>query len=338
MNDPNRKPIPIQQIHAAPSLLRHLKTNTVEYEELKQAIREHGVLMNVVVRETAPNEYEIIEGMHRWAAAREVGLTELPCLVRDADVGGVMGLQVVGNAVRVETTPLEYAHQLARIIEHYRSGGLELTVAELAGMVCKKREWVRDRLNLLKLSEKWQKALDAGEVKLGHALVIVRLSQSDQNIWLRDARKLKFREFEYHVKRWMAQKRAESLNEVEKDRYGQYTPHVRNLSQIVSEIQDKSVAQHLRMRYNIIDPLVMAEKILEWVVHLDEESRQETEAQHTEILTRADLRDILVDRRYEEFQRIEDQKRDLDKRKQEKRTHVERNRKERDRNRSSDSQ
>jgi ParB/RepB/Spo0J family partition protein len=258
MNDPDRKLIPLQQIHAPSTLLRHLQKDTVPFAELKESIRQHGVLLNVVVRETAPNEFELIEGLHRWAAAGDCGLTELPCLVRDADIGGVMGLQVVGNAVRIPTTDLEFAHQLRRITEHYRSGGIDLSIKELAGMVCKSCKWVTDRLNLLRLTPKWQKALDEGVVRLGHALVAVTLKNNDQNMWLRSARKLKVRDFELHVMRWRAQNRAESLTTRELERYGSYTPYMRNIREVMGEIQRKEVAKQLIIRYNIVDPLDMA--------------------------------------------------------------------------------
>ena len=52
---------------------------------LTASVSEVGVLQPVLVREVAPDQYELIAGERRWRAAQKAGLTSIPALVRTAD-------------------------------------------------------------------------------------------------------------------------------------------------------------------------------------------------------------------------------------------------------------
>lgn len=63
--------------------------NTMEPEEyavLKAAIKELNDLpqpLLITPHLTIPDEYEIVDGYHRWLAASELGFTEVPCVFRN---------------------------------------------------------------------------------------------------------------------------------------------------------------------------------------------------------------------------------------------------------------
>ena len=54
----------------------------VEFEELKDSIAELGVIEPLTVKETRKEEYTIISGNQRFRAAKELGLKELPCIIK----------------------------------------------------------------------------------------------------------------------------------------------------------------------------------------------------------------------------------------------------------------
>ncbi len=54
-------------------------------ETLTTSVNEVGVLQPVLLREIAPDHYELIAGERRWRAAQKAGLTSIPALVRTAD-------------------------------------------------------------------------------------------------------------------------------------------------------------------------------------------------------------------------------------------------------------
>ena len=59
------------------------------YQKELGSIRRYGFVDPLIVREAGVEQYEIIDGFHRWKAADELGYTELPCWnlgeVSDAD-------------------------------------------------------------------------------------------------------------------------------------------------------------------------------------------------------------------------------------------------------------
>ena len=53
-----------------------------EMEQLKESIREYGVLSPLLVRPRGDGRYEIVSGHRRKAACEALGITELPVLCR----------------------------------------------------------------------------------------------------------------------------------------------------------------------------------------------------------------------------------------------------------------
>jgi ParB/RepB/Spo0J family partition protein len=51
---------------------------------LAGSIKLQGMLVPVVVRDDSENRFELVAGFHRIAAARSLGLADVPVVVRDA--------------------------------------------------------------------------------------------------------------------------------------------------------------------------------------------------------------------------------------------------------------
>jgi ParB/RepB/Spo0J family partition protein len=52
---------------------------------LAGSIKLQGMLVPVVVRDDGKNGFELVAGFHRIAAAKSLGLTDVPAVVRDVD-------------------------------------------------------------------------------------------------------------------------------------------------------------------------------------------------------------------------------------------------------------
>jgi len=72
--------VAVEQIHV-PVNVRELDPEHVR--ALAGSIALQGVLVPVVVR-PAGERFELVAGFHRLAAVRELGLTEIPAVIRDA--------------------------------------------------------------------------------------------------------------------------------------------------------------------------------------------------------------------------------------------------------------
>ena len=54
-------------------------------EELIDSIKEKGIVQPVIVRKNSENEFELIAGERRLRAAKELGFTEIPAVIKDVD-------------------------------------------------------------------------------------------------------------------------------------------------------------------------------------------------------------------------------------------------------------
>ena len=80
-----------------------------EMEQLKESIREYGVLSPLLVRPREDGRYEIVSGHRRKAACEALGITELPVLVRDMTDDEAVILMVDSNIQREHILPSEKA-------------------------------------------------------------------------------------------------------------------------------------------------------------------------------------------------------------------------------------
>lgn len=161
--------------------------DSVSYQELVKSIRLHGFTSTIQVREesdptTGDVTYPLVDGLHRFTAACEVGLEEIPALIVSIEQSKVLAAQVMANAVRVDTAPAQYAAALKKILQHD-----PMTLEELANKVGKSKAWVENQLKLTKLTPDIQKLVDDGKVVVTNAISLSSLPQDKQADYLTEA-------------------------------------------------------------------------------------------------------------------------------------------------------
>jgi len=159
--------IPIDRIR--PNRFQPRKTfDPAGLEELRDSIRNHGVLQPVVVRQT-PLGYELIVGERRWRGARLAGLTEIPAIVRqEVSDEDMLELALVENVQRKDLDALEKARGYQQMMEQRG-----LKQGEVATRVGLKRATIANHLRLLELPQEAQKALSQGLLTMGHARALL---------------------------------------------------------------------------------------------------------------------------------------------------------------------
>lgn len=130
--------------------------------DLVDSIREHGILEPIVVAET-PAGYQIIAGERRFRAAKIVGLTKVPCIIRRTSHRGMLEMAIVENVQRVDLNPLERAQGFKRMMDEFGLG-----TTEIAERIGKSQSFVSNSLRLLSLPDALKDALLAGIVTEGH--------------------------------------------------------------------------------------------------------------------------------------------------------------------------
>ena len=94
-----------------------------EMEQLKESIREYGVLSPLLVRPRGDSRYEIVSGHRRKAACEALGITELPVLVREMTDDEAVILMVDSNIQREHILPSEKAFAYKMKMEALRHQG-----------------------------------------------------------------------------------------------------------------------------------------------------------------------------------------------------------------------
>ena len=90
-----------------------------DLSELMASVSEKGVIEPLIVRPRS-GRFQIIAGERRYHAAVQVGLAELPVVVRDCDDAEVMELALVENLQRKDLTAFEEAEALQQLAQACR--------------------------------------------------------------------------------------------------------------------------------------------------------------------------------------------------------------------------
>jgi len=139
-------------------------------DELKQSIKEKGVIQPITVRRI-PEGYQLITGERRVRAAREAGLATIPAYV--IEIGSeeeMLELALIENLQREQLNPIEIAISYRRLMDE-----CGLTQEEVSQTIGKDRSTVTNFLRLLKLPEEIQVAVRHGDISGGHARALVAL-------------------------------------------------------------------------------------------------------------------------------------------------------------------
>jgi len=161
--------------------LRAVNRQSEKYLMLVESIRRQGVLNAICVREVKDPVsgnivYGLVDGLHRFTAAKDAGLIEIPARVTTLDDRELLEAQIIANIHKVETKPVEYTKQMMRIL----AGNPLMTRRELAGRLAQTEAWISQRLNLLKLSPKIQELVDTDRIRLSNAYALAKLPAEEQ--------------------------------------------------------------------------------------------------------------------------------------------------------------
>ncbi|MDT0545499.1 MULTISPECIES: ParB/RepB/Spo0J family partition protein [Streptomyces] len=143
--------------------------------ELVTSIQEVGLLQPIVVRQLAPERYELIMGERRWRACREAGLEKIPAIVRATEDEKLLLDALLENLHRAQLNPLEEAFAYDQLLKDF-----DCTHDELADRIGRSRPQVSNTLRLLKLSPKVQSRVAAGVLSAGHARALLGVDDPEE--------------------------------------------------------------------------------------------------------------------------------------------------------------
>lgn len=165
--------LPLAKIVANPFQPR-LHFDEASIKELAQSIKENGLLTPIIVRKAGAN-YQIIAGERRFRATKTLGVKTITAIVRETNDETMATLALIENLQRDNLDPIEEARAYANLM-----GQLDLTQSKLADRVGKERTTVANALRLLKLPDKVQELVQAGQLSMGQARALLGLEKEAQ--------------------------------------------------------------------------------------------------------------------------------------------------------------
>src|ERR1700744_2779468 len=141
-----------------------------ELEGLAESIRVQGVLQPILVRShpTASDRYQIVAGERRFRAAMQVGLTEIPAILREMDDSDAAVVALVENLQRQDLNAIEEAEGYQRLLADFG-----LTHEALGYAVSKSRSHIGNTVRLLRLPEPVLRDVRSGALSSGHARALI---------------------------------------------------------------------------------------------------------------------------------------------------------------------
>ena len=171
------KMVKIDELRSNPYQPRKVFDETA-LQELAASIKEHGVFQPIIIKKSIKG-YEIIAGERRVKASKLAGLDEIPAIIRDFSDDEMMEIALLENLQRENLNAIEEANAYKKLLET-----LELTQEQLSNRLGKSRSHITNMIGLLNLPEEVQKLLSSKEISAGHARIISKLENEEQQISL----------------------------------------------------------------------------------------------------------------------------------------------------------
>lgn len=138
--------------------------------QLAESIAANGVLQPIIVRRGEDGYYSIIAGERRWRASKLAGLTEIPCIIKDADELEAAQIALIENIQREDLNSYEEAKAYNALINQF-----SLSQEEVARRLGKSRSAIANSLRLLDLPEEISELLKNDKISAGHCRALLGL-------------------------------------------------------------------------------------------------------------------------------------------------------------------
>ena len=160
-------------------------------KETVQSVKDYGVIMPVIVRQTDYGCYEMISGHRRMRACELAGIETIPAIVRNVDRDTAIIMMVDSNLQRENILPSERAKAYKMKLDAIKRQGQrndltstqsvqKLSVEKVAEEAGTNREHIRRYIRLNELSPPLQKLVDEEKMGLTPAVEISYLKPEEQ--------------------------------------------------------------------------------------------------------------------------------------------------------------
>ncbi|QCT95074.1 ParB/RepB/Spo0J family partition protein [Caminibacter mediatlanticus TB-2] len=185
--------------------------NEESINELAESIKKHGLIQPIIViKDKKDDNYILVAGERRLKATKKLGKDKIKAIIVDYTVDDLREYALIENIQREDLSPIEIALSLYELIKKHG-----YTHDELAKNLGKSRAYITNMLRILNLPEEVIEKIRKKELSLGHAKVLVSLSNEKTKEIAEKILKenLSVRETEKLVKKIKENKKDDYLNE-----------------------------------------------------------------------------------------------------------------------------
>lgn len=141
---------------------------------LALSIKEYGVLNPILVRKVN-DKYEIIAGERRVRAAKKIGLSQIPAIIKNLDDKQVASIALIENLQRENLNPIEEAKSYQEILALTK-----MTEKELGTKLGKSQGAIANKIRLLTLPNNIQAAVIQKKISEKHARSLMKVSSPEK--------------------------------------------------------------------------------------------------------------------------------------------------------------
>ncbi len=83
---------------------------------LVESVKQHGILEPLLVRPLGGSAYELVAGERRYRAATEIGLTDVPIVIREMSDSEALQIALIENLQREDLNPVEETEGILQLL------------------------------------------------------------------------------------------------------------------------------------------------------------------------------------------------------------------------------
>lgn len=181
----NLAEISLAKVRENPDAIRVVNKTGEEYLGLVESIRIAGFNGVVTVRPVAgTDEFVIVDGMHRYCAAKDAGLENIPVTVVNMDEAQAIEYSIMANVHNKQTSATEYCNGCLKLLNLHPL----MTESELAAKLGKSPTWLGNILRLNRIeNDEILNLINRGKINLSNAYALSKLPTDEMTNFLTEA-------------------------------------------------------------------------------------------------------------------------------------------------------
>lgn len=152
-----------------------------ELDQLATSIRTSGMIQPVIVRRNG-SKLEIVAGERRWRAAKLIGMSTIPVVIRSASDEQMLEWALVENIQREDLNPVDRAQAYREFCDRFR-----MSAEQVASRVGEDRTTVVNYIRILDLPQPVKDLLVAKKISMGHARSLLGIKNDAIKLRLAEA-------------------------------------------------------------------------------------------------------------------------------------------------------